>query len=122
MRNFIDAVNLKKATLTYLASKLPERYLEDLRKTFIFIDTNGDGRIEAKEFRRALIRVGADFSDEEVSSIMKSLDTNNNGYIDYTEFLAGCMRSKIYLKEDNLRTAFEYFDLVSQQIFKFVLG
>lgn len=38
------------------------------------------------------------------------LDTNNNGYIDYTEFLAGCMKSKIYLKEDHLKIAFSYFD------------
>jgi calcium-dependent protein kinase len=41
---------------------------------------------------------------------MDTLDTNRNGYIDYTEFLAGCMRSKIYLKEDHLRSAFEFFD------------
>lgn len=40
------------------------------------------------------------------------LDTNNNGYIDYTEFLAGCMKSKIYLREENLRIAFSYFDKV----------
>jgi calcium-dependent protein kinase len=38
------------------------------------------------------------------------LDTNNNGYIDYTEFLAGCMKSKIYLREDYLKMTFEYFD------------
>ena len=43
---------------------------------------------------------------------MDKLDTNNNGYIDYTEFLAGCMKSKIYLKEDYLRAAFSYFDKV----------
>lgn len=44
--------------------------------------------------------------------MMDKLDTNNNGYIDYTEFLAGCMKSKIYLKEDYLRAAFSYFDKV----------
>lgn len=43
---------------------------------------------------------------------MQKLDTNLNGYIDYTEFLAGCMKSKIYLKEDYLKTAFCYFDKV----------
>ena len=43
---------------------------------------------------------------------MSTLDTNNNGSIDYTEFLAGCLRSKIYLKEEVLKTAFEYFDQV----------
>ncbi len=43
---------------------------------------------------------------------MATLDTNNNGQVDYTEFLAGAMRSSVYLKEDNLRAAFEYFDKV----------
>jgi len=44
---------------------------------------------------------------------MNKIDTNDNGYIDYTEFLAGCMKSKIYLKEDYLKSAFAYFDKVS---------
>jgi calcium-dependent protein kinase len=38
------------------------------------------------------------------------MDTNNNGSIDYTEFIAGCMQSYVYLKENNLKHAFEYFD------------
>lgn len=50
------------------------------------------------------------FTNEEVVELMGSMDTNNSGFIDYTEFLAGCMRSKLYLKEDLLKTAFEYFD------------
>lgn len=44
---------------------------------------------------------------------MNSVDTNGNGYIDYTEFIAGCMKSKIYLKEDHLKAAFQYFDKVA---------
>jgi Ca2+-binding EF-hand superfamily protein len=93
----MDAHSLKKTTLLYLAQKLPERYLADLRGAFISIDTNGDGRIEEKEFCQALVRVGADFTTEEVLELMDALDTNHNGYVDYSEFLAGCMRSKIYL-------------------------
>jgi Ca2+-binding EF-hand superfamily protein len=46
---------------------------------------------------------------------MNKLDTNNNGYIDYTEFIAGCMKSKIYLKEDYLKNAFSFFDKVINQ-------
>jgi calcium-dependent protein kinase len=45
-----------------------------------------------------------------MQDLIYMLDTNNNGYIDYTEFLAGCMKSKIYLKEDHLKIAFSYFD------------
>lgn len=32
-----------------------------------------------------------------MQDLIYMLDTNNNGFIDYTEFLAGCMKSKIYL-------------------------
>ena len=45
--------------------------------------------------------------------MMNKLDANNNGVIDYTEFIAGCMESKLYLKEEHLKNAFQYFDKVS---------
>lgn len=50
MKNFMDAVNFKKATLIYLASKLPEGCIEELRQLFILVDMNGDGRITSDEF------------------------------------------------------------------------
>jgi len=46
--------------------------------------------------------------------LLSTLDINKNGLLDYTEFLAGCMKSKIYLNDDHLKRAFEYFDKVSQ--------
>ena len=103
---------MKKAALTFLASKLPEKCIEDLRNTFISIDVNGDGRIQFPELKKALSTVGVEMTKEEADELMSNLDLNDNGSIDYTEFLAGCMRSKIYLKEDHLRAAFEFFDKV----------
>jgi calcium-dependent protein kinase len=42
--------------------------------------------------------------------MLYQMDTNGNGWIDYTEFLAGCMKSKVYLREENILQAFDYFD------------
>jgi hypothetical protein len=50
MKSFMEAVNFKKATLIILAAKLPEGCIEELRKLFILIDSNGDGRITSDEF------------------------------------------------------------------------
>ncbi len=50
----MDAVNFKKATLIYLAAKLPESYVFDLRQLFIQMDVNGDGRITTDEFQNAI--------------------------------------------------------------------
>ena len=41
---------------------------------------------------------------------MKVIDSNNNGVIDYTEFIAACMYSQDYSEERQIRQAFMYFD------------
>lgn len=46
----MEASNMKKTILIYLAAKLPEKSLEDLRKLFIKVDSNGDGKITIDEF------------------------------------------------------------------------
>jgi len=41
--------------------------MEELRRAFISIDLNGDGRIERKEFKAALDKSGHSYSEVEVS-------------------------------------------------------
>lgn len=50
----MEAANFKKAILIYMASKLPETNIDELRKLFIQMDLNGDGRITSDEFKKAL--------------------------------------------------------------------
>jgi calcium-dependent protein kinase len=47
---------------------------------------------------------------QDAETAMRVMDSNNNGYIDYTEFIAACLQSYNYLKESHLKTAFGYFD------------
>lgn len=42
--------------------------------------------------------------------ILKGADTDNNGTINYTEFLAATMDATVYLRETYLKTAFKMFD------------
>jgi Ca2+-binding EF-hand superfamily protein len=92
---------------------LPESSYEDIRKAFIAFDKNGDGRISTSEFKNLLKDQGYKANAGEIEKLIGTLDTNNNGQVDYTEFLAGAMRSQTYLQETNLKSAFEYFDQVS---------
>lgn len=41
---------------------------------------------------------------------MSVIDSNNNGVIDYTEFIAACMYSQDYSQEQQIKQAFQYFD------------
>lgn len=42
--------------------------------------------------------------------IMKEVDSDNNGFIDYTEFLKATVDVKKILNSDNLKIAFNMFD------------
>ena len=64
MQSFMEAVNFKKATLIYMAAKLPERCIEELRKLFILIDVNGDGRITSDEFQQAIKKYQIDYTSK----------------------------------------------------------
>jgi len=96
-----------------MAAKLPEQTLADLRAAFISMDSNGDGRLQHDEFRKAVKETGVPITEQELDNTVDSLDMNGNGYIDYTEFLAASMNQEVFLKEENVRQAFSYFDKVS---------
>ena len=48
---------------------------------------------------------------DELLDILRGADTDNSGIINYTEFLAAAMNATTYLRESNLQTAFEKFDV-----------
>ena len=109
--DFMNSVNFKKTTLTFLASRIPEDQIESLRKAFIKIDKNGDGVLSKQELVEGVSQVpNCNIREEDWDLVIQLMDSNNNGNIDYTEFIAGCMQSYVYLKENNLKNAFEYFD------------
>ena len=111
IQTFVESQNFKKATLTFIASRIPEECIENLRDAFIKIDWNGDGMLTEEELELGFKYMeGISIERDEISWIMQAMDTNKNGSLDYTEFIAGCMNSYIYTKGNNLKQAFEYFD------------
>jgi calcium-dependent protein kinase len=55
--DFMNSVNFKKTTLTFLASRIPEDQVENLRKAFIKIDVNGDGVLSKDELMKGVSKV-----------------------------------------------------------------
>merc|ERR1719419_578473 len=59
------------------------------KELFATVDSNSDGSISAQEFREAFSKnSGFRISFTEVQTIMSCFDTNNDGGIDYGEFVA----------------------------------
>ena len=107
----MDAVNFKRTTLTLIASRIPEDQIRNLREAFSKFDRNGDGKLTIEELKEGLLSIaGCKLTGQDIDRAMEIMDSNKNGFIDYTEFIAGCLQSYNYLKENHLKTAFGYFD------------
>ena len=105
------SAQLKRATLSLIASRIPEDKIQLLRNTFTKIDVNGDGQLTIEELKKGLEQIpGFNLKLNDIQKAMEMIDTNQNGLIDYTEFIAACLQSYNYLKENHLKAAFQYFD------------
>lgn len=65
-----------------------EEQLDELRESFDYNDRDGDGRIELGEFAAMLDELEADMAEREVEIGFKDIDTNDDGLIDFAEFVA----------------------------------
>ena len=107
----MDSVNFKRTTLTLIASRIPEDQIKALREAFSKFDKNGDGKLTVDELKEGVHQIkGCLLTEADIEMAMNVMDSNKNGYIDYTEFIAACLQSYNYLKEHHLKTAFAYFD------------
>jgi len=70
-----------------MAHKLSNEDLEELKNAFEEYDLNKDGSITAEEFKKSLSNIGIAISDQEANDYIKKMDKNNNGMIEWEEFL-----------------------------------
>jgi calmodulin len=69
-------------------NKPNEEELDELREAFDYNDRDGDGRIQLDEFSDMLDELEADMSENEIEIGFKDIDTNDDGLIDFQEFVA----------------------------------
>ncbi|XP_062024522.1 calcium-dependent protein kinase 29 [Rosa rugosa] len=110
MKQFRAMNKLKKLALKVIAETLSEEEIHGLKQMFNNIDTDGSGNITVEELRTGLSRLGSKLTEAEIKQLMDAADIDNNGTIDYTEFITATMHRHKLEKEENLHKAFLYFD------------
>ena len=103
--------NFEKKIIMFIASRLNENEINNIKNFFVAFDNNDDGRISFDEFFSGIQTISdKKIEKEEIQQIFNNIDTNEDGTIEYTEFIASCLDKDLYLKKEKLREVFEAFD------------
>jgi calcium-dependent protein kinase len=108
--DFKQSNQLKKAILSFLATKVNDDEIKDEIELFNSFDTNNDGYITKKELKKGLMKIRK-HTDEEVDAIMNSMDTDQNGAINFNEFISATLNHSISRDYQRVVKAFQFFDL-----------
>ena len=112
LENFGNLYKLTKYVLGFIASRADEGDIVNLRKIFEEMDTNKNGTLNINEIKSGIDKMekAKEINDEEKENIIQKIDTDKSSKIEYNEFLAACLEQKVYLREENLLSAFMMLD------------
>ncbi|KAI9335474.1 calmodulin mutant SYNCAM56 [Obelidium mucronatum] len=94
-----------------MADTFTEQQILEFKEAFGLFDKNNDGTITVDELGAVMRSLGQQPTEEELKDLMSEVDEDQNGSIDFTEFL-GLMARKLHDAdaEDELKSAFKVFD------------
>lgn len=105
--------------MMFIASQLMSREeKKKLNAIFMALDEDGDGTLTKEELLKGYIKLYGSHEKAiaEVETLMAIADVDNNGLIDYSEFLLATGNKKEMISEENVRQAFNLFDIVTTQV------
>jgi calcium-dependent protein kinase len=131
LKQFGFQSKLQEATWVFLVSYFSTKEeKDDLLKTFKAIDVDHDGQLTKNELKQGYVKImgmTTEAAEQEAEQIMKNLDTNKSGTIDYTEFVNATISKSRLLKDERLQAAFKVFDrngdgVISAEEMKFLFN
>jgi len=107
---FVPAIRHVNPTNPWLPLLTPHQLVE-IASAFRRFDKDGDGHIEPREIKTVMSNLGCSQTDEQIRTLIASVDTDGNGMIEFDEFV-GIMAARM-LKRDGdgeIDQAFSLFD------------
>ena len=114
LKNFCCERKLEAAVIAYITNSLTSKKTEQkLLEIFKHFDSNHDGYLSIEELRDGFKEYMGEniLFEDELKKIIYNVDINNNGIIEYSEFVAATSNLNKILTEKNLKQAFDLFDL-----------
>jgi calcium-dependent protein kinase len=115
LRSFSYINTLKRAILLFIAyHSNSKEEIQKQKRIFLSIDLKKNGYVSFEDIR-GLLQNHLDEAD--IVKVFSSIDADGNGKIFWNEFLAATISQSIYLKEENLKEAFNYLDKEKKEYF-----
>ncbi|PON23160.1 AP-1 complex subunit gamma-1 [Trichoderma gamsii] len=98
------------ATVAGCPPKSSGAFVSEFKEAFSLFDKDGDGQITTKELGTVMRSLGQNPSESELQDMINEVDADNNGSIDFPEFLTMMARKmKDTDSEEEIREAFKQF-------------
>ena len=110
---FRTTLGLQKATVSFLTNQISiNEEIKTLKEEFDKIDVDKDGEISKDELITCLESIyPSQVAKNKAEAIFKEIDFNNDGSINFSEFLTVNIQKEKLLNEETLDRAFRMFDL-----------
>ena len=95
----------------YEEEYITDEQRKELQDIFDQFDKDKDGKISGKELANAMESMGQNPTDEEINEMMREVDLNRDGKIDFDEFMAIMTKNSPETQtEEEVINAFRVFD------------
>jgi calcium-dependent protein kinase len=113
LSKFRTTLGLQKLTISFLANQVSvNEEIKRLKEEFDKFDTNKDGEISKDELIQCLEKIYPyQEARERAEKIFKEIDFNNDGCINFSEFLTANFKKDKLLSEKTLQKTFNLLDL-----------
>ena len=66
---------------------IPDDYLTEIKQAFEFFDKNNNGKISCRDFKKMLVKLSKEYTEQEAEELFKTLDLNSDGEININDFI-----------------------------------
>jgi calcium-dependent protein kinase len=107
LKSYAQQSSFRRVCCSMMAYAMTVDERKVVRDAFLAIDTHRTGRVSIGEMKQVL---GSSISDQEAQKVFSSLDFNHDEQVNYSDFLAAMMTSRIAQNERHIRAAFNRLD------------
>ena len=103
---------VQKSVINYRAFHMTENEVKEYVEMFKLIDENSDGVLTLDEIKKGIkhCKLNFEIKEDDLIKLFNDMDTDKNGLINYTEFIASLMDYEKNINKEHLIECFQNYD------------